>query len=149
MRLCSWQLTTERLATLLVEELDRDSWGDIEVTWLEMVAAGNYTDEDAGHDQAEALRTVLDRVVQRLKEEELDPTKITLTREQYEALLTFAQENGKRWKALLNVAWSTGRYDDYKGTDQYGLLQQIRNTFGPSWLVKFNFNNESTYTRKS
>lgn len=64
-----WQLTTERLATILAEELDRDGWGDVEPHWIEMVAEGNYTEDDDHHDQAEALGKVLDRVVARLKEE--------------------------------------------------------------------------------
>ena len=64
-----WQLTTERLATLLHEELERESWGDVDPYWIQMVADGNYTEEDDHHDQAEALAKVLDRVVKRLKEE--------------------------------------------------------------------------------
>lgn len=38
------------------------------------------------------------------------------------------------WKSKLNEKWMNGRYsceDDSAG------LQQIRNSFGPSWLVKF------------
>lgn len=62
-------LTTERLATILVEELDRDNWGHIDPTWLRMVAEGNYTPDDDHHDQAEALGKVLDRVRNRIKEE--------------------------------------------------------------------------------
>ena len=64
-----WQLTTERLATLLYEELERDGWGDVDPYWIQMVAEGNYTEDDDHHDQAEALGKVLDRVVARLKEE--------------------------------------------------------------------------------
>ena len=64
-----WQLTTERLATLLHEELERESWGDVDPYWIQMVAEGSYTEEDSHHDQAEALAKVLDRVVKRLKEE--------------------------------------------------------------------------------
>jgi hypothetical protein len=64
-----WQLTTERLATLLSEELEREKWGDVDPYWIQMVAEGNYTEDDDHHDQAEALTKVLDRVVARLKEE--------------------------------------------------------------------------------
>ena len=64
-----WQLTTERLATLLLEELEKDDWGDIDLCWLQMVAEGNHTEEDDGHEQAEAMYQVFDRVVKRLKEE--------------------------------------------------------------------------------
>jgi hypothetical protein len=62
-------LTTERLATLLFEELDRDDWGDVDPYWIKMVAEGDYDEDDDHHDQAEALGKVLDRVVTRLKEE--------------------------------------------------------------------------------
>jgi len=61
-----WQLTTERLATLLHEELERDGWGAVDPYWIQMVAEGNYTEDDDHHDQAEALGKV---VVARLKEE--------------------------------------------------------------------------------
>jgi hypothetical protein len=63
------QLTTERLATLLHEELDRESWGDVDPYWIQMVAEGNHTEDDHHHEQAEALAKVLDRVVARLKED--------------------------------------------------------------------------------
>ena len=64
-----WQLTTERLATLLHEELERDGWGHVDPYWIQMVAEGGYTADDDHHDQAEALGKVLDRVVARLKED--------------------------------------------------------------------------------
>ena len=63
-------LTTERLATLLSEEIDRDKWGDVDPAWIQMVAEGNYSEDDDGHDQAEALGKVLDRVIERLKYDE-------------------------------------------------------------------------------
>lgn len=62
------------------------------------------------------------------------------TKEQIEALKTFAAINGRTWKSKLRQAWYDGSYGDY-GIEQYGdtaaLLQQVRNTFGPSWLVRF------------
>ena len=64
-----WQLTTERLATLLHEELDREGWGAVDPRWIEMVADGTHTEDDDHYEQAEALGKVLDRVVARLKEE--------------------------------------------------------------------------------
>ena len=64
-----WQLTTERLATFLHEELDRDRWGHVDPYWIQMVGEGGYLPDDDHHDQAEALGKVLDRVVARLKEE--------------------------------------------------------------------------------
>jgi len=72
-----------------------------------------------------------------------------LSAEQLEALRTFANANGAQWKSKLNAAWSTGRYRDYAGTAEYGCLQQVRNTFGPSWLVKLSFNNLTTHCVKS
>lgn len=62
-------LTSEHLATLLFQELEKDGWGDIDSHWFKLVAEGNHTEEGDHHDQAEALSEVLDRVVQRLKEE--------------------------------------------------------------------------------
>ncbi len=63
-----------------------------------------------------------------------------------QALRIFANANGRAWKSKLNIAWSTGRYDDYPGTGAYGALQQVRNTFGPSWLVRFRFADVSTHS---
>lgn len=62
---------------------------------------------------------------------------MTPTIEQLDALKTFANANGRTWKSNLRQAWMTGRYSDYPGTDRSDLLQQIRNGFGPSWLVRF------------
>ena len=64
-----WQFTTERLATLLHEELLREGCGNVDPYWIQMVAEGGYTEEYDHHDQAEALGKVLDRVVTRIKEE--------------------------------------------------------------------------------
>jgi hypothetical protein len=52
-----------------------------------------------------------------------------LTPEQLDALVKYAAENGRAWKAALRHDWETGR--------SLGELQQIRNAFGPSWLVRF------------
>jgi hypothetical protein len=70
---------------------------------------------------------------------------IRLTSDQLAALRLFAAANGRCWKSALNQAWCTGRYDQYNGADEDGLLQQVRNTFGPSWLVRFRFDNASTH----
>ena len=64
-------------------------------------------------------------------------SKPSLTTEQLAALQAFASANGRLWKSALNVAWSTGRYDDYNGTDDVASLQQVRNALGPSWLKRF------------
>lgn len=76
-------------------------------------------------------------------------TTIQLSSEQLSALRTFADANGAQWKSKLNSAWATGRYRDYPGTALYGYLQQVRNVFGPSWLVKFSFDNVKTHARRS
>ncbi len=57
-----------------------------------------------------------------------------LTRPQREAVMAFRESNGRDWKEDLSTAWSTG---NYKGvpSDQAALLQQVRNTMGPSWLA--------------
>lgn len=68
-----------------------------------------------------------------------------LSAEQLRALQAFAKANGPRWRLALNDAWMTGRYDRYNGTDDEGSLQQIRNAFGPSWLVTFSFKKATTW----
>ena len=73
----------------------------------------------------------------------------TLSPDQLDALRVFADANGRSWKAKLNEAWSTGRYRNYNGADEYGELQQVRNTFGPAWLVKFTFDNPKTHSVKA
>ena len=66
--------------------------------------------------------------------------------EQFAALRAFADANGPQWKSKLNTAWSTGRYRDYAGTEACCYLQQVRNTFGPSWLTKFSFDKLKTHS---
>lgn len=58
-----------------------------------------------------------------------------LTNDQREALKFFSEKNGQAWKDKLNIAWTSG---SYKGLDnnQSALLQQVRNQYGPEWLVK-------------
>jgi hypothetical protein len=56
------------------------------------------------------------------------------TTEQMVALQSYAKENGRTWKSKLNHDWMTGIYS--RSVDG-ALLQQVRNTFGPSWLVHF------------
>jgi len=52
-----------------------------------------------------------------------------LTAEQHKALLEYAAEHGRNWKSELNHDWLTGQSEGY--------LRQIRNQFGPSWLMRF------------
>lgn len=64
--------------------------------------------------------------------------KQTLTTEQLEALRLFAAANGRLWKSKLNALWMNGRYSQaVLGKANPALLQQVRNTCGPSWLVRF------------
>jgi hypothetical protein len=51
------------------------------------------------------------------------------TLEQLTALQTYALEHGRTWKSQLNDDWMNGRAS--------GPLQQVRNQFGPSWLIRF------------
>lgn len=60
--------------------------------------------------------------------------KQTLTAEQLKALQDWAKVYGRNWKTPLRDAWMDG---DYHGFKDCNYLQQIRNTFGPSWLVSF------------
>jgi len=59
------------------------------------------------------------------------------TTKQIQALATFAAANGRTWKSALRHCWETGLYGHYNGTERSDLLQQVRNQFGPSWLVRF------------
>lgn len=58
----------------------------------------------------------------------------TPTPAQFAALYCYAKAHGRRWKSKLTEAWMTGEYDR---TDDSMNLQQIRNTFGASWLLRF------------
>lgn len=54
--------------------------------------------------------------------------------EQIQALSDFAAAHGRNWKRDLRHAWETG---DYPADCNDAALQQVRNIFGPSWLVRF------------
>ena len=62
--------------------------------------------------------------------------KATPTTEQMEALKRFAEVHGRTWKSQLNDMWMIAAYS---GNPDAHLLQQVRNQFGPSWLVRFRF----------
>jgi hypothetical protein len=51
------------------------------------------------------------------------------TPEQLAAIVAYAKAHGRHWKRDLNDAWMRAA--------EPGLLQQMRNQFGPSWLVSF------------
>ena len=52
-----------------------------------------------------------------------------LTPDQLAAIKDYARSHGRSWKSDLNNDWMHGRTT--------GELQAIRNSFGPSWLVRF------------
>jgi hypothetical protein len=58
-----------------------------------------------------------------------------LSAQQLAALSRFACRHGRQWKSKLNQSWMDGCYGN---PEDAGWLQQVRNQFGPSWLVKFN-----------
>jgi hypothetical protein len=57
-----------------------------------------------------------------------------LTAQQLAAVRQVAKYYGRTWKQSLREAWMTGQYGSYMDAP---VLQQIRNSFGPSWLVRF------------
>ena len=61
--------------------------------------------------------------------EELGPNP-----EQMDALLAFKERHGRSWRMKLNEMWLDGRDASQPGGH---LLRQIRNNFGPQWLVNF------------
>jgi len=68
----------------------------------------------------------------------------TLPNEHAEALRLFATANGRNWKSELSDAWMTGNYRAYRlGGADSALLQQVRNNYGPSWLVKYRLTSET------
>ncbi|MBB1499126.1 hypothetical protein [Paracoccus sp. MC1862] len=54
-----------------------------------------------------------------------------LSTEQIDALRAYRDQHGRRWKSRLLAEWlsSTGRAEPE--------LRQVRNTFGPSWLLTY------------
>lgn len=68
--------------------------------------------------------------------------KETLKPEQLEAIRAFARIEGRNWKGVLRQSWMTGDYGTHGNISNW--LQQIRNSFGPSWLVRFKLTPEPT-----
>lgn len=59
---------------------------------------------------------------------------------QLRAINRWALLEGRRWKQALSYAWADG---NYHGFSDYGILQGIRNQFGPTWLMdEFNLKEE-------
>ncbi|MGO7042231.1 hypothetical protein ACCS60_28180 [Rhizobium acaciae] len=57
----------------------------------------------------------------------------TLTDKEHAAVLAYAFEHGRRWKACLRDDWMNARTT--------GILQALRNSHGPSWLVSYSVAN--------
>lgn len=53
------------------------------------------------------------------------------TPEQIAALRAYRDRHGKRWKSRLLAEWLSATGEE--GPD----LRQVRNTFGPSWLLDY------------
>jgi hypothetical protein len=62
--------------------------------------------------------------------------KPKLSFEQLEALLTYARTEGKNWRNTLRHSWMTGIYGS-PHREYSGILQQIKNKFGTSWVADF------------
>lgn len=59
------------------------------------------------------------------------------TAEQLQAIRDYAAAVGSNWKASLRRDWMRSGTDVWEVRDRYYLLQQVRNTFGPSWLASY------------
>lgn len=60
-----------------------------------------------------------------------------LTDEQKEAIEACKALHGRTWKSKLRQMWMYGNYDDF-GMDPHSRgLQQVRNQFGPTWLINY------------
>lgn len=57
-----------------------------------------------------------------------------LTQEQAQVLKDFARYYGRNWKGHLHSLWASGRDERHKDG---AILRQIRNEFGPEWLIKY------------
>lgn len=57
-----------------------------------------------------------------------------ISSEQRDAVLTFRAIKPHDWKLRLSKAWTSGKYTGVS-QDQAVLLQQVRNTLGPAWLM--------------
>lgn len=61
--------------------------------------------------------------------------------EQMQALIEWSEYKGRAWKQALRDAWMTGDYDSFEKSN---FLQQLRNSFGPSWLTQFSLRQFNT-----
>lgn len=73
------------------------------------------------------------QLLDRLYEKRRAALKDMPSLEQIKALLAWAEANGRTWKSKLDAAWMKAG----EGVPGYcPALQQVRNQFGPSWLVR-------------
>lgn len=57
---------------------------------------------------------------------------------QLDALRAYRKVHGRYWKSRLNLDWLNGRYSGIdNGSDVAAVLQGLRNTHGPAWLLDF------------
>ena len=77
------------------------------------------------------LRLNADDEVRQMVNMKTEPTPEQLT-----ALRDYAARYGRTWKAALRHEWMNA-CQGISDLNQQALLQQVRNTLGPSWLVSF------------
>jgi len=52
------------------------------------------------------------------------------------AVARFNRNKGNNYKSVIREAWMNGDYQSVGLDDISAKLQQVRNQFGPSWLIK-------------
>jgi hypothetical protein len=58
-----------------------------------------------------------------------------LTQRDLDALRSYAEEHGRRWKSDLSADWYHARAIGMRGA----ILHGLRNNLGPEWLTRFQF----------
>ena len=56
--------------------------------------------------------------------------------EAIEVLVRVRKSTGHYWRSIVHACWHNGWYRKNHLGEFEGALQNIRNTFGPSWLMK-------------
>jgi len=60
------------------------------------------------------------------------------TQEQLDAVNRYARQHGRYWKQALRLDWERAQYPSVDDrTNDSAHLQELRNYFGPSWLIRF------------
>jgi hypothetical protein len=67
--------------------------------------------------------------------------KKSITVNQLSALKKYADHEGRKWKKHLAGDWMDGFLTArlFMSRDEQSLLQQLRNSHGPTWLKAFKF----------